>query len=158
MWVFHTSICWWSFTGGWVAGLQDISQYSDRSWQFFSLDVSTRPPISNSHKPLRIVPSAPNTIGITVTFMFLSFRFLSLSLGNPPGQQSPLFRGFSFSCELTLSLLFWPRLADQFGSENPREFYASHFPGQILLCAYTIWQSGQILISCTISNDTVIRT
>ena len=40
--------------------------------------VSTHPPISNSFKPLGIVPSAPITIGITVTFMFHSF-FSSLA-------------------------------------------------------------------------------
>ena len=45
--------------------------------------VSDRPPISNFSspltKPLGIVPSAPFTIGITVTFMFHSFFFAGWS-------------------------------------------------------------------------------
>ena len=45
--------------------------------------VSARPPISNSFSsltsPFGIVPSAPITIGITVTFMFHVFFFSSLT-------------------------------------------------------------------------------
>ena len=38
------------------------------------------------------------------------------------------------------------------GFQNPREFYAFHSPGKILVCAYTIWHYSQILIYCTIPN------
>ena len=60
-------------------------------------------------KPMEIVLSTPNKIGITVSFMFhgflvhwqglsicLSFRFLWFSLCVPLGQQSSLFSRFSF--------------------------------------------------------------
>ena len=33
-------------------------------------------------------------------------------------------------------LVVWPRLGDLFVSQNPKEFYASHFFGRILCCAY----------------------
>ena len=49
-----------------------------------------------------------------------------------------------------LSLVFWPGLSDLF--QNLREFYASQFLRQILVCAYTICQHCQILISCTLSR------
>ena len=45
-------------------------------------------------------------------------------------------------------LLTW--IGDLFVSKSPREFYVSHFLGQILVGVYTICQQGQILISCTI--------
>ena len=40
-------------------------------------------------------------------------------------------------------------------SPNLREFYTSHFLGRILICAYTIFQLGQILISCTIPSGSL---
>ena len=39
----------------------------------------------------------------------------------------------------SLGLIFWPGSGDLFVSQNPREFYASHSPGMILVCAYNIW-------------------
>ena len=76
--------------------------------------VSARHPISNSSNPLfkskKTVPSAPLTIGITVTFMFHSFFsslarskymylflfcFLWFSHCDPQGRQSPPFGSFS---------------------------------------------------------------
>ena len=67
---------------------QDTSKYSAEVWM-----VSARPPISIPSslftKPLVIVPSAPVTIGITVTFMFHSY-FSSLA-------RSMYFYLFSFS-------------------------------------------------------------
>ena len=68
-----------------VDGLSLESEWQQVSSSFHLTDfnnvvvwmVSARPPISNSFspftKPLGIVPSAPITIGITVTFMFHSF-------------------------------------------------------------------------------------
>ena len=43
--------------------------------------------------------------------------------------------------------LFWSRLGDLFVSQNPREFNPFYSPGQILVCACTIWLNGQISIS-----------
>ena len=43
-----------------------------------------------------------------------------------------------------------------FVSQNPREFYAPHFLGQILFCIYTIWRYGQISISCTVPSKVVM--
>ena len=78
---------------------------------FNNVVVSTRPQIYNWSrpllKPLEIVPRAPITIRITVTFMLNSFfgslaRYLSLFsfslifLCGPLGRQGPLFDRFSF--------------------------------------------------------------
>ena len=68
--------------------------------------ISILPPISHSPSHLETVPSAPITIGITVTFMFHNF-FCSLAWfkyffpffdfhRGLPGRQSPLFGKFSF--------------------------------------------------------------
>ena len=60
-----------------------------------------------------------------------------------------LFSKFSFFffflfCWLSLGLVVWPRLDDPFVSQNPTEFYASHFHWRILNCTYTICSHGQI--------------
>ena len=75
--VFLTSISWWALTWVWwqvSSSLQDFSQYSGWPQQWM---VSAHLPISNSSSPLSkllaIVPSAPITCGITVTFMFHIF-------------------------------------------------------------------------------------
>ena len=57
------------------------------------------------------------------------------------------------SCLFALGLV-WVVLSDPFVSQSPREFYAFHFLGQILVCVYTIKSSRQISISCTIPNGT----
>ena len=115
--------------------------------------VSTNPLISKSSspfaKPFVIVPSVPITSGITFmshSFLvlwqglctFLSFCFLLFSLYGLPGRQSQLFSRFSFFGWLSLSLVIWPRLDDLFVFQNPREFYAFHSPGWILVCAYIL--------------------
>ena len=46
--------------------------------------------------------------------------------------------------------VFSQGLSYLFVSQNPREFYESHFLGWILVCVYTIWLFDQILISCKI--------
>ena len=55
-------------------------------------------------------------------------------------------------CWLLLGLVVWPRLGDEFVSQNPRDVCACRLPEQILGCAYTIYSYCQISISCTISN------
>ena len=105
--------------------------------------ISAHPLISNSSslliKLLEIVSSAPITIGITVTFMFLSFfsslarsKYLSLFLFSLflPGWQNPLFGWFSHSYQLSLVLVFWLRLGDLFVSQNLRKFCVSFFLGR----------------------------
>ena len=105
-------------------------------------------------KPLGIVPSALITIGIHVTFVCYSFfsspakpRYLSLvSLSFIFTQMSDrtakftkqlAFFSFLFFSWLSQGMVVWLRLGDPFLSQNPRYFYASHSPGQILGCAYT---------------------
>ena len=61
---------------------RDSSQYSVRSQQCCSLDVSARPPISNSSshlsKPLWTVPNSPTTIGIFLhSYVPQFFKFSS---------------------------------------------------------------------------------
>ena len=115
-------------------------------WMF-----STRPLVfkssSLSTNWLVIVPSAPITISITVSFMFhsffsslarscylslfpLSFSFYPVMSHYSAG--SVLFSFFFFFCRLSPSLIIWTRFGNQFLSPNPREFCASHFLGQIL--------------------------
>ena len=89
--------------------------------------VSTRPLISKFPtpftNPLVIVPRAPITTDITLTFIFhsfsipkqegqrthISFRFLSISLNGQPGQQSLQFSKFSY---LLLIIIRSGRLAE----------------------------------------------
>ena len=95
--VFHTRVNCWLFAGVWMSlilqwevssSLQDSSQYSDRFYDLNNVVISTVsrcPLISKSSSPctnpLVAVPSAPITIGITITFMFHSFSDLSHGLG-----------------------------------------------------------------------------
>ena len=104
--------------------------------------VSTRVLISDSSNPftnpLVTIPSAPITIGITVIFMFNSFfNFLArsryLSLFSPSFNFTLLSTGTAkytiehvpVNCWLSLGLVVWPRLGDQFVYPNPKEFCAS---------------------------------
>ena len=117
--------------------------------------VVTYPLISKFSSPstnyLVIVPSAPITISITVTIMFLSFfislirsRYLSLF---PPSFNftvrsartvTPSIRRVLFFCWLSLGLVVWLRLGNLFIIQNPWEVCASHSPGQILCCPYSL--------------------
>ena len=78
---FHVSISWGSFTGVWVTSLlsspvQLLSILVELSNAIVSI-VSTSPLISKSSHSFTnsflIVPRAPVTIGVTVTFMFHNF-------------------------------------------------------------------------------------
>ena len=115
--------------------------------------VCIRPLISKTSSPctnpLVTIPSTPVTISITVCFMFYSFfsspartRYLSLPAffqfypvisRNSKVHNSAI----SLSIWLSLDLVVWSRLDDLFLSQNPWEFYAPHFLGRILGCAYT---------------------
>ena len=99
--------------------------------------------------PLLTVLRVPNTIVITVTFMFYSFfnslarskylSFCSIYFNfNQPGQ-SPQFIVFSFLNWLLLRLVVWPIVVDPFVAQNPCGVYVSRCLGQILGCVYTIF-------------------
>ena len=118
--------------------------------------VSACPSISNSSrpltKPLGIFPSAPITIGITVTFMLYWFLVLWLCLGTCLSsynlwfflcglakRQSLLFGIFPFLLLIIttsdlISVMRWSVCI-----KNPRESCMFHFLGRILDCAYNIW-------------------
>ena len=66
--------------------------------------------------------------------------------------QNPLDSKFFFFhfFKVTLDLVFWSELGDPFVSQNTREFYESHFLGRVVIFAGTIWQYGQISVTCTI--------
>ena len=51
-----------------------------------------------------------------------------------------------------LLIILLAGIGDLFVSESPREFYSSHLLGQVLVCAYSIYQHSQILILCTIPS------
>ena len=55
-------------------------------------------------------------------------------------------------------LVSWPGFGDLFASQSPRDFHASHFLAQILVCPYTFCQHGQFLISCTILRRSPFQT
>ena len=128
------------------------------------LMVSTRPPTSKSSKPfnnpLVIVPKAPITIGINVTFMFFSlfqfsskvevlillftfFQFYSVVSRDSKVDNSADFLFFFFFL-LLYGLVFRPRLGDPFVYQSPSGVCACHFLGQVQGCAYTICWHGQI--------------
>ena len=106
--------------------------------------VSTRPPTSKSSSPfsnpLVIVPNAPITIGIIVTFMFMFFQFPSkvelfiflftffqfYSVVSRNNKVDYFASSFFFCCWLLLSLVFWPGLGDPFYF-IPWEFFTSVF-------------------------------
>ena len=119
-WIFHTGVCWWSFTGVWVT-----TSLAKSPGHLVFLPIlpmlnnavvwmdSARPSFSKSSKPLtkplRIISSTPAIISTTTTFIFQSIfvlwqypstclvcRFLVFSRCGPPGQQSPLFGRFSY--------------------------------------------------------------
>ncbi len=125
--------------------------------------VSTGPLISQfsilGTNPLVTVPSAPITIGITVTFMFhaffssltsswylslfsLSFSFTFWSSGKAKSAIRQVY--FSCFCWLSLGLVVWPRFGGPFVSQNLRKMCASHFLGRILGCTYTTYLYSQI--------------
>ena len=128
--IFHTNICWWSFTG--VSETASILTYSGLFSVFWLIlivvMVSSCSLIFNSSSPFNkssgIVPSAPITTGITVTvtFMFHCFlffftfhassRYLSLLafflFYSAFCRYSEKFSSFLFFLWLSLSLVFWP--------------------------------------------------
>ena len=88
-------------------------------------------------------------INLLHSLMWLTVSSASSHNLHLPEWQCPLFGMiaiyFFYSlCYLLLGLVVWLRLADPFVSQNPREFYASHFSRRILSCAYSICLSGQI--------------
>ena len=102
---------------------------------------------------LMIVLSAPITTGITVTLMFHSFFqfscevlvliFLFSQNGKVHYSTDSLSFFLSFFSFCCLGLVGWPILDDTFLFQNPKEFCASSFLGQILGCAYTVCLCGQ---------------
>ena len=83
-------------------------------------------------------------------FLFTFFQFYSVVSRDSKVHN---LASFLFFVWLSLGLVFWPRLDDPFVSQNPRRGCASHYPRQILGCAYTIYFYGQISISDTIPVD-----
>ena len=76
--------------------------------------------------------------GTCLYFLFLLFPFYG-----PPKRQNPLYKIFFWGRGdvglLSPCLVISPLLSDSFASQNSREFDASHFLGQILVCANTVW-------------------
>ena len=86
------------------------------------------------------------------TSIGLSILFLWFSIGGPLRRQNPQDYKFAIFCQLLSSLVFYPGFGDMFVFRDLREFYVSHFRGQILVYTYAIWLYGQISISFTIPS------
>ena len=56
------------------------------------------------------------------------------------------------STNLILFMIFWSELGDPFELQSLRKFYAYHFLGNILFCAYAVFHYGEISVSCTIPS------
>ena len=78
--VFQTNVSWWFFTGVWVtASFLKSAELFSIFWPMSLLVLLLIFCFSSPYTiPLVTVPSASNTIGITVTFRFL--RFFNLTL------------------------------------------------------------------------------
>ena len=154
-WVFHISISWWSFTRVWVTaslfwslGLFSISEWSQKCYSLDGLDSSSDFQLFQlffqvfggpfQALPLQLVSMSPlcSTAflvfwqGLSTCLFFFHFYSLVHWDGKIYAMESSL-----FCCWLSLCLVLWLELSDLFISQNPREFYASHSPGQILVCA-----------------------
>ena len=100
---------------------------------------------------LRLVSPSPS-IAFLVHWQDLNICLFLVSLIFTIGhlrQQSPLFGRFSsfFLFFFVNYHLVWSSSQDLgicLYLKNPREFCVFHFPGWVLVCAYTIWQYGQI--------------
>ena len=162
--VFHISVSWWFFTGVWVTAsfLKSPGLFSV-FWPFsvmlsfgWSLPVHQLPsPQWPFNNPSVIVPKALILICTIVTFMFhsffnslarsgylsifsLSFSFILWSAGTEKSTILQILLLLFFFVEYYLGLVFWPRLSNLCVCQSPMGVYASHFPGQVLRCAYTI--------------------
>ena len=69
---------------------------------------------------------------------FPSTSFLLFPLCGPLVRQSLLYVMFSFFFS-SLGLVFRSGKGNLFVSQSPKKFYASHFPGRILVWAFTNW-------------------
>ena len=94
---FHTTVSWQFLTGVWVtASLLKSSGFFSVFWSISIMLLSLISKSSNPcTNPLATVPSAPITIGITVTFMFHSF-FSSLAKSR-----------YLFLFSLSFSFILW---------------------------------------------------
>ena len=55
-----------------------------------------------------------------------------------------------------LGQVFWSRLDEPFLSQSCREFCAPYFLTEIMVCTYSIYQTGHILNACKISFKSFI--
>ena len=123
--------------------------------------VSTRPPTSKSSCPynnsLVTVPKAPITIGIIVTFKFLSLfislarsrylSFFSLSFSficDQLGQQSRQFCKISFFLLIIIRSGLLAEIRWSVCMSKSQRRFLCHFLEQVLGCAYTICLYGLI--------------
>ena len=124
--------------------------------------VSVHPLFSKSSSlctnPLVTVPNSPNTISVTVTFMFHSFfsslarsSYLSLfslpfnfTLWSVRTAKSTIREVLFFLLTITRSGLLAEIKWSVCISKSQRIICASHFLGQILGCAYTISQPSRV--------------
>ena len=132
--------------------------------------VSTRSLISKSsslfNNPLVTVRKASITIGIIVTFMFLSFfqfpskvqvfilLFTFFQFYSVVSWDSKI-HNFASSLFFILIIIRSDRLAV---CHNPRGVCVCHSPGRILGCAYTICSYGQLSISFNIPSGSPLST
>ena len=122
--------------------------------------VSTRPLISKSSSPsINLLVTVPNYNWYYRHFHVPFFFFRSLAILRHLSLFSLSFN-FTFwlaettkstiwpvlfiFCWLSFGLVVWPTLGDEFLLQNPKKVCASHSPGRIPVCKYTICLYSQI--------------
>ena len=119
------------------SNLQDSSPYSSRSHECYSLDIFDFP--TNFEFFHSLLQALGDSSEWTLTFMFQIF-FSSHARSKVVRRNGKInWRAISLSLSLfliKLILVFWSRLDDPSVSQNHREFYVTHSPWRILVCAY----------------------
>ena len=142
--------------------LDDLNNAIDWIVSFRPLIIKSSCPFIN---PLVTVLRALTTINIpplsrSIVFFLFSgktlvlislFAFFKFLPYGHPERQSPLSAGSLFSfCWLSQGLVVWPRLDDQFVSQNPREAYYHYY--YLLLESFSYQQTLMIFHWCLSNN------
>ena len=105
----------------------------------------------NSHFHVPQFFPFPSKVEVLLLFIFFQFYSVVSWDSKVRNSVSSLFC-CCCCCWLLEGLVVWPTLSDSFVPQNLRGVCVSHFPEQMLGCAYTIYSYDQISIPCTVPN------